>query len=388
MSIKSGLQALCVGEVSFVLGFNNIQNMINNNTMKKIYFLFVALLLTLSAGAQTIPGWTSTNTADGSSSSTTYVLVVSAGSTLTFDWEVGSESNYDWFTITLDGNEMVKKSGVDSGTYTYEFTAPGTHTLVAQYTKDDSKNDNGDYGKIYNINLTVPAAPSTPAGKKGDVNNDGVVNVGDVTSLVDIILYGDEEPATDSRAIDLGLPSGIKWASCNVGATAPEEYGGYYAWGETEEKEDYSWSTYKYCNGSYDSMTKYCTDSDYGTIDNKTTLEPEDDVAHVQWGGSWRMPTKAEQDELRNNCTWNWTTLNGVNGYRITGPNGNSIFLPAAGYRDGTEVRFQGSDGGYLSSSLSSYHSYDAYNLHFGSRYYDWFYYYRYSGRSVRPVCE
>ena len=197
-----------------------------------------------------------------------------------------------------------------------------------------------------------------------------------------------EEPATSSRAIDLGLPSGLKWASCNVGATAPEEFGGYYAWGETEEKEDFSWSTYKYCNGSYDSMTKYCTDSYDGTIDNKTTLEPEDDVAHVQWGGSWRMPTKAEQDELRNNCTWNWTTLNGVNGYRITGPNGNSIFLPAAGYRDGSEVYYQGYCGHYWSSSLSSDSSYDACGLAFYSSGYDWDSGLRYLGQSVRPVCE
>ena len=194
-----------------------------------------------------------------------------------------------------------------------------------------------------------------------------------------------EEPATDSRAIDLGLS--VKWASCNVGATAPEEFGGYYAWGETEEKEDYSWDFYKYCNGSYDSMTKYCTDSYDGTIDNKTTLEPEDDVAHVQWGDSWRMPTFNEIEELRNNCTWQWTTLNGVTGYRVTGPNGNSIFLPAAGYRDGTEVYGQGYCGHYWSSSLNSSSSYSAYGLFFSSSSY-YYYISRYLGQSVRPVCE
>ena len=112
--------------------------------MKKIYFLLVALLLTLSAGAQTIPGWTSTNTAHSSTSSTTYVLVVGAGSTLTFDWEVGSESNYDWFTVTLDGSEKIKKSGSQSGSYTCEFATAGTHTLVAKYTKDSSNSYNGD----------------------------------------------------------------------------------------------------------------------------------------------------------------------------------------------------------------------------------------------------
>ena len=156
------------------------------------------------------------------------------------------------------------------------------------------------------------------------------------------------------EAIDLGLPSGIKWASFNVGATKPEEYGGYYAWGETEEKEDYCWETYKWCNGSENTMTKYCTNSPYGTVDNKTVLDPEDDVAHVKWGGDWRMPTTEEQEELRNECTWEWTALNGVNGYRVTGPNGNSIFLPAAGVREDTDIEDRGDDCYYWSSSLKS----------------------------------
>ena len=197
-----------------------------------------------------------------------------------------------------------------------------------------------------------------------------------------------DAPALNGHeAVDLGLPSGLKWASCNVGATKPEEYGGYYAWGETEEKSDYDWDTYKYCNGTSTSMTKYCTSSSYGTVDNKTTLEPTDDVATVKWGGSWRMPTKAEQDELRNNCTWTWTTLNGVNGYRVTGPNGNSIFLPAAGCRYGSEVRYRGSCGTCWPSSLSSSCSDGACYLVFGRGGYNWGNDDRYYGQSVRPVC-
>ena len=195
-------------------------------------------------------------------------------------------------------------------------------------------------------------------------------------------------PASNGHeAVDLGLPSGLKWASYNVGATKPEEYGGYYAWGETEEKSDYDWDTYKYCHGTYDSMTKYCTDSRYGTVDNKTTLEPADDVATVKWGGAWRMPTIEEQDELRNNCTWTWTTLNGVNGYRVTGPNGKSIFLPAAGYRDGTEVYDRGSHSLYWSSSLGISGCNDAYNLNLNSGNYAWGCSYRIFGSMVRPVC-
>ena len=188
--------------------------------------------------------------------------------------------------------------------------------------------------------------------------------------------------------VDLGLPSGIKWATCNVGATKPEEYGGYYAWGETDEKNNYYWSTYKWCNGSYDTQTKYCTNSSYGTVDNKTTLDPEDDVAHVKWGGSWRMPTKAEQDELRDKCTWTWTTRNGVNGYKVTGPNDNSIFLPAAGCRYGTGANYRGVSGCYWSSSLLSYDSGDACDLYFSSDYRGWGDYGRYDGRSVRPVSK
>ena len=206
--------------------------------------------------------------------------------------------------------------------------------------------------------------------------------------------YG-EEPGTPSlpdtpvasqyEAVDLGLS--VKWATHNVGATKPEEYGGYYAWGETEEKDDYSWETYIWCNGSYNTMTKYCTDSSYGIVDNKTVLDPEDDVAHVKWGGDWRMPTKAEQDELRTNCTWEWTSLNGVNGYKVTGPNGNSIFLPAAGYRGGTHVNSRGLYG-YCWSSSSVSRSGNACYLSFGDGDYGWNGSGRYCGQSVRPVLK
>ena len=188
------------------------------------------------------------------------------------------------------------------------------------------------------------------------------------------------------EAVDLGLS--VKWATYNVGATKPEEYGGYYAWGETEEKEDYYWETYKWCNGSYDTMTKYCTNSSYGTVDNKTVLDLEDDVAHVKWGGDWRMPTTEEQRELLYNCDWTWTTLNGVSGYMVTGPNGNNIFLPAAGYRDGADVYNIGYYGYYWSGSLSGSRSYSACYLYFYDNYFDWNYSYRYFGRSVRPVIE
>ena len=188
--------------------------------------------------------------------------------------------------------------------------------------------------------------------------------------------------------VDLGLPSGLKWATCNVGASQPEEYGDYLAWGEVEPKEYYYWDSYKWCNGSHDTQTKYCTDSYYGIVDNKTTLELSDDAANYNWGGSWRMPTKEEQDELRNNCSWEWITQNGVNGYTVTGPNGNSIFLPAAGCRYDSSLLSVGSYGDYWSSSLDTNSPYYAYYLSFFSDYVGWGNDNRCCGRSVRPVCQ
>ncbi len=133
--------------------------------------------------------------------------------------------------------------------------------------------------------------------------------------------------------VDLGLS--VKWATCNVGASQPEDYGGYYAWGETAIKNNYVWNTYRYRNGVTGPFTKYNSERGKGTVDHKTVLEPDDDVAHVRWGGDWRIPTKDELEELLNNCTWTWTTLNGVNGYQVTsnksGYTDRSIFLPAAG---------------------------------------------------------
>ncbi|MBR3758730.1 MAG: DUF1566 domain-containing protein [Bacteroidaceae bacterium] len=188
--------------------------------------------------------------------------------------------------------------------------------------------------------------------------------------------------------IDLGLS--VKWATCNVGASKPKDYGDYYAWGETTTKSgDYYWDTYKWCKGTNDTMTKYCTDSDYGTVDNRTTLTSSDDVATVKWGSKWRMPTLEEMKELVEDCTWTWTTQNGVEGMKVTGPNGNSIFLPAAGYRHGTDLDLRGSLGTYWSATLDEGLNYRAYNLNFNSGYSSWVDWRgRYYGFTVRPVTE
>ena len=148
--------------------------------------------------------------------------------------------------------------------------------------------------------------------------------------------------------VDLGLS--VKWATCNLGATSPEEYGDYIAWGETEPKEEYSWSTYKWCNGTKTSITKY------NATDGLTTLLPEDDAAHVNWGGQWRMPTKEELTELRVECSWEWMTINGIKGNKVTGPNGNSIFLPAGGSYNtfNDQLNSLGQHGWLYSSTKSS----------------------------------
>ena len=186
--------------------------------------------------------------------------------------------------------------------------------------------------------------------------------------------------------VDLGLS--VCWATTNVGASKPGDYGDYYAWGETSMKGNYDWSTYKYCKGSYITLTKYCTKSDYGTVDNKTILDASDDVAHLKWGGNWRMPTCDELEELKEKCKWTWEERDDHKGYKVTGPNGNSIFLPAAGYRYGSSLDNAGSYGGYWSRTLNEIFPNSALSLDFDSSGIDADYSSRrYYGCSVRPVC-
>ncbi len=194
------------------------------------------------------------------------------------------------------------------------------------------------------------------------------------------------------RWVDLGLS--VKWATCNVGAISPEESGGYYAWGETEEKSNYGYYNYKYYKYSEEDeempfiTTKYVKNKEFGVVDNKSTLEPNDDVAHVKWGGNWRIPTKLEWYELYEKCTWD--LLTSINTVKVTGPNGNSIFLPAAGIRYDDELEGIGVCY-YWSSSLEEEYCYLAWNFIYSvddemkgcTPDYPRFY-----GFSIRPVCE
>ena len=172
--------------------------------------------------------------------------------------------------------------------------------------------------------------------------------------------------------VDLGLS--VKWATCNVGATSPEDYGHYFAWGETSPKAEYT---------EENSLT-------YGKDMSDISGNPQYDAATANWGGSWRMPTKDEMQELVGHCEWEWTQVNGVNGAKVIGPNGSCIFLPAAGIRHGSSLPYTGSSGRYLSSTPRDYDGdYYAYFLYFYSdnqymESYDCPYY----GQSVRPVVE
>lgn len=186
-----------------------------------------------------------------------------------------------------------------------------------------------------------------------------------------------DEPESLYEFVDLGLPSGTLWATTNVGATKPEEFGLYSAWGETEgyegitDEKQFNWTDYKLCGGSNSTLTKYNNKSSYGTVDTLTTLEQVDDAAYTS-DNTCRTPTKSDFEELIANTTSTWETLNGVNGRRFTSnTNGNSIFIPAAGNRYGDSVYNVGSIGLLWSSSLyesnSKYANIHAQYLEFSS---------------------
>jgi len=198
--------------------------------------------------------------------------------------------------------------------------------------------------------------------------------------------------------VDLGLS--VRWATCNVGASNKEDYGDYYAWGETSTKNEYSWSTYIHCNRYEYRLTKYCYSSDEGYMgytDSRTKLELDDDVANVKWGGNWRMPTKNEIDELKTKCTWKEITIDGVNGFEISsnisGFEGHAIFWPAAGYRLDNDLNSLGLGVSYWSSSLDMESPESAYCYSFATTRWGTVSGVaststsRCSGKPVRPVC-
>jgi hypothetical protein len=228
-------------------------------------------------------------------------------------------------------------------------------SLAANAQNSPCGDVNGDGEvNIADVNVVIDVILGGGSNTAADINNDAEINIADINALIDIILGGGAPAPDDHEYVDLGLPSGTLWATCNIGASSPEDYGYYFAWGETEPKEFYDWGNYKWFNiidSTHFELTKYCTDSDFGTVDGKTELDPEDDAAYVNWGSSWCMPTKEQILELFSSCRAEWTTQNGVSGRLFTGPNGNTVFFPAAGY-NWEEVTLAGTYGYYWTKTL------------------------------------
>lgn len=261
-----------------------------------------------------------------------------------------------------------------------------TLTLVANVTPANAENKSVTWSSSSEAVATVDNTGKVTGVSKGNATIKAEANDGSGKYATCEVLVKKKLGPLPTGAVDLGLS--VYWSTCNLGASKPEDYGDYYAWGEVETKEDYSWSTYKFGTSSSGPFSKYNTKESYGTVDNKTVLDPEDDAAHVILGGKWRMPTDAEWTELREKCTWTWTTQNGVNGRLVTGPNGNSIFLPAAGRRYNTDLGNAGSIGYYWYSSLKTDDPYDAWYVFFDSSEVLRYCRNRYRGHSIRPVTE
>jgi len=297
--------------------------------------------------------------------------------------------------VSLDKSEITMLPG-----QTYKFTATVVpEDATYKYYLLWSYDDNGVV-EVYNesvIALKPGKAVVTVKTKDGGFQASCVVTV-----------LGESD--IPHEAVDLGLPSGVKWASVNLGASSPEEFGDYYAWGETEpyyqpghSQDDpckfwregkvngYTYSSYRWYSSGW---TRYNISSEYGIVDNKTSFRDydyEDDAARAKWAGEWRMPSKADWDELNEKCTWTWTGLNGVSGYRVSGPSGESIFIPAAGMRAKSSIIHSG-EGNYYSSdlavSLEHQNPTSAYEMWFDQTQHttDYWIAARYCGCSVRPV--
>lgn len=286
-----------------------------------------------------------------------------------------------WESATLQFDTKDNLSLVPDEVYSLSASIKNTHITV-----DDPFYWSSDNEEVAIVN-EYGVVTALSVGK-------AVIKVTCLNKVAECVINVTAEPDYEIEAIDLGLS--VKWGSCNVNASSPESYGGYYSWGETETKTSYLWNTYLYyVSGDCDleiCLSKYVTQSSYGTVDDKTVLEPDDDVAHVKLGSNWRMPTAQEMQEFLYDCTWSWTTQNGVIGYRVTSNkpelSDNSVFIPAAGYKYDSDYCNTGYVGQYWTSKLSNNYPDNAAIGQFASNY-KWYNdnHSRYFGLPIRPVC-
>ena len=345
-------------------------------------------LLNITEGATVVLGETATIDAGSLSCGSCLAAVNICGGSIFYQCgDVIAPDDGNCVAIRLDSKNdtYVYVSGKRKGTVQNNNGGTVVDNVLPGDVNNDGKVDVSDATSIFS--WLLEHKPSVFVQSAADFNQDGTITVSDGVAIIASILdtpqiYLSCPDSHHPHMIDLGLPSGTKWACCNVGANKPEEYGGYYAWGETEEKDVYSEETYKYYqNGSYVDLGGDIAGTQY-------------DVAHVKWGGSWVMPSKDQQLELMNNCTLTWTTQNNVSGMLLIGSNGGSIFLPPAFERfyqnldeDPFIIDYTGTDGFYWSSTQDSTHSNSASKL-----YYRVFDYYmdgitiRCNGLPVRPV--
>lgn len=344
-----------------------------------------ATVLPSNAGEKGV-NWSSNNPSVASVNSLGLVTAQQAGTaTITVTTIDGGYTTSCSITVN---KKIVTVTGVSLSPTSVTLTEGDNYQLSATVSPSNATDKSVTWLSNNTSVATVSSSGVVTAKKAGSATITVKTNDGGKTATCSVTVTAS---SSGQEAVDLGLPSGIKWGSCNIGASKPEDYGDYYAWGETETKSCYYWSTYKFRISGYTwkdvKFSKYITTSYYGTVDSKTMLEPTDDVAHVKLGGKWWIPTDAEWTELRENCFWIWTTRNGVNGRLVTSKkNGNSIFLPAAGYRVDTYLWDAGSCGLYWSSSLDTYFPYRAWGFYCNSSNFSGSVDDRYHGRSVRPV--
>ena len=373
-----------------------VSSIVLSKTSLYMYRKYSDVIETLTATV--LPSNASNQSLSWSSSNPSVATVSSLGVV------TGKANGTAWITVTAnDGSGVTASCMVVVQQYVTSITLSKTslslvigeeETLSVTSVLPDNANDKTyTWSSSDNTIASVDQNGKITAKAKGNTVIKATANDGSGVFASCAVSVKEPYTAVAGEAVDLGLS--VKWSSMNLGATSPTGYGDYFAWGETETKDNYSWATYKFGTSSSGPFSKYNTKSSCGTVDNKTVLETGpngDDVASKVLGGKWRIPTDAEWAELINNCTWTWVENyngSGVNGNLVTASNGNSIFLPAAGNRYGTNLGIGGSDGLYWSSSLNT-----------GCPEWAWFVFFYFDdvrrcddndrcfGQSVRPVSE